>query len=66
MFHATHTDVAPWTVILNNDKGRGRLAALRVVLRSIDYEGKDLDAIELIDDKITMDPERFLAARQDR
>jgi len=66
MFHETHTDHAPWTVILNNDKSRGRLAALRVVLRAIDYEGKDLDAIGTIDSKIALDPGRFLADKQDR
>jgi polyphosphate kinase 2 (PPK2 family) len=66
MFRETHTDHAPWTVILGNDKSRERLAVLRVVLRSIDYEGKDLDAIGPIDEKITMDPETFLAAKHDR
>ena len=66
MFEETHSDHAPWTVILNNDKKRGRLAALRVVLRAIDYEGKDLDAIGPVDDKIAMDPERLLADKQDR
>jgi polyphosphate kinase 2 len=66
MFEATHSDHAPWTVILNNDKKRGRLAALRVVLRAIEYEGRDLKAIGPVDDKITMDPERFLAGGRDR
>ena len=66
MFEATHSDYAPWTVILNNDKKRGRLAALRVVLRAIEYEGRDLRAIGPVDDKITMDPKRFLAGRHDR
>ena len=66
MFEQSHSEHAPWTVILNNDKKRGRLAALRVVLRAIDYEGKDLEAIGPIDDKIAMDPERFLADAKDR
>lgn len=66
MFHETHTDHAPWTVILSNDKSRARLAVLRVVLRSLDYEGKDLDAIGPTDEKITLDPGRFLADKQDR
>ena len=66
MFHETHTDHAPWTVILSNDKARGRLAALRVVLRAIDYEGKDLAAIGPIDETITLDPARFLADKHDR
>ena len=65
MFHATHTDHAPWTVVLSNDKGRARLAVLRHVLRSIDYAGRDLDAIGPVDDKLTLDPDRFLRQHAD-
>ena len=38
-----HTDVpdAPWTVVKNNDKRRGRLEAMRYVLCTIPYEGRD-------------------------
>lgn len=61
MFRTTHTDHAPWTIVLSNDKGRARIAVLRHVLRSIDYEGRDLDAIGPVDDRITLDPERFLS-----
>jgi polyphosphate kinase 2 (PPK2 family) len=66
MFHETHSEHAPWTVILNNDKPRGRLAVLRTVLRAINYEGKDLDAIGPVDGRIAMDPEAFLANGADR
>ena len=41
MFAATDTDHAPWTVIKSNDKKRARLEALRYVLWSLPYEGKD-------------------------
>ena len=41
MFAATDTDVAPWTVVKSNDKKRARLEALRFVLCSVPYEGKD-------------------------
>ncbi len=41
MFAATDTDHAPWTVIKSNDKKRARLEALRHVLHSSPYEGKD-------------------------
>ena len=41
MFTATDTDHAPWTVIKSNDKKRARLEALRYVLWSLPYEGKD-------------------------
>jgi polyphosphate kinase 2 len=62
MFRATHTDHAPWTVVLSNDKGRARIAVMRHILRSIAYEGRDLDAIGPVDDGITCDPERFISA----
>ena len=61
MFRATHTAHAPWTVVLSNDKRRARIAVLRHILRSIDYEGRDLDAIGPTDDKITLDPDGFLS-----
>ena len=41
IFRATHTDAAPWTVVLSNDKRRGRVAAMRAVLSRIDYADKD-------------------------
>jgi polyphosphate kinase 2 len=41
MFTATDTEHAPWTVIKSNDKKRARLEALRHVLWSLPYEGKD-------------------------
>ncbi|MEO6012634.1 MAG: polyphosphate kinase 2 [Devosia sp.] len=60
MFKETHTDYAPWHVILSNDKMRSRLAIIRTVLRAIEYEGKDLGAIGEMDDKIALEPDRFL------
>jgi polyphosphate kinase 2 len=59
MFAETHTDDAPWRVILNNDKQRGRLAILRSVLHAIDYGGKDVKAIGAVDKKIALTPEAF-------
>ena len=61
MFRTTHTAHAPWTVVLSNDKRRARIAVLRHILRSIDYEGRDLDAIGPTDDRITLDPDGFLS-----
>ena len=45
MFFYTDTDHAPWTVIKSNDKKRGRIGALRHVLASLDYDGKDTDVV---------------------
>ncbi len=41
MFLLTHTDRAPWTIIKSDDKKRARINAIRHVLHSLDYEGKD-------------------------
>ena len=49
MFHATDTTDTPWTVIRNEDKRRGRLNAIRVLLQSVDYEGRDLKNVGPID-----------------
>ena len=45
MFAHTDTSAAPWTVVKSNDKRRGRLNAMRYVLSSIGYEGKDLAVV---------------------
>ena len=60
MLEATHSADAPWTVILNNDKRRGRLNVIRTVLGKLAYEGRDEQAIGALDDAIAMDPLRFL------
>ena len=60
MLAATHTDHAPWTVILGNDKRRARLAIIRAVLHGMSYDGKDEARIGKLDDKIVVEPDRFL------
>ena len=52
MLKETHTDNAPWTVVKANDKRRARLNVIRHILLSLNYEGKDKDAIGEIDDDI--------------
>ncbi|MGQ4721109.1 polyphosphate kinase 2 [Streptomyces tunisiensis] len=45
MFRATDTPHAPWTVVKNNDKRRGRLEAMRSLLDRCDYPSKDHEAL---------------------
>jgi polyphosphate kinase 2 len=52
MLKETHSKQAPWTVVLANDKRRAHLNVMRQILLSLDYEGRDLEAIGEIDDKI--------------
>jgi polyphosphate kinase 2 len=63
MLRFTHTAVSPWTVINANDQRRARLEAMRVILRAIDYPGKDEAAIGALDPKITVSGAQYLAAR---
>ncbi|MFF4398469.1 polyphosphate kinase 2 [Streptomyces sp. NPDC001480] len=45
MFRATDTVHAPWTVVKNNDKRRGRLEAMRSLLDRFDYPAKEQTAV---------------------
>lgn len=52
MLEKTHSKAVPWTVVRANDKRRARLNIIRHMLLSLDYAGKDMEAIGKIDDKI--------------
>ena len=52
MLERTHKDQAPWVVVRANDKRRARINVIRHILRSLDYEGKDKQAIGELDGKI--------------
>ncbi|MEA3552893.1 MAG: polyphosphate kinase 2 [Campylobacterota bacterium] len=41
MIKQTHSHNAPWTVVRSNDKHKARLESLKVILNSINYEGRD-------------------------
>lgn len=49
MFFYTDTADAPWTVIKSDCKKRARLNAMRYVLHSLPYKGKDIDSIHPLD-----------------
>ena len=55
MLRATSTEMAPWTVVLANDKRRARVNVMRSVLHRLDFEGKDPDRIGAIE--ATLRPE---------
>jgi polyphosphate kinase len=54
MFFYTDTADAPWTVVKSNDKKRARIEAMRWVLSSFDYTGKDYDVVGEPDPSIVM------------
>ncbi len=49
MFFYTDTADAPWTVVKSDCKKRARLNAMRYILHSMAYNGKDIEAIGPID-----------------
>ena len=56
-FARSHTGNAPWTVIRADDKRRARLAAIRHLLRAMEYDHKDEEAIGPADPAICGGPE---------
>ncbi len=54
-FQLTDTAEAPWTIIKSEDQPRARLNAMRHVLHSIDYAGKD-DAVAIAPDPLIVAP----------
>jgi polyphosphate kinase len=39
----SHTDAAPWTVVLAEDKRRARIEVMRAILDRLDYDGKSTE-----------------------
>lgn len=62
MLERTDTGYAPWTIIRSNDKRRARLAAIRRILLTLPYEGRDLAAIGAEDQSIIGRGAEFLAS----
>jgi polyphosphate kinase 2 len=60
MLRETDSEEAPWTIVRNNDKRRGRLELIKHILNAIDYDGKDTDVIGKVDGKIVCGSEKFL------
>ena len=59
MIKQTHSHNAPWTIIRSNDKHKARLEALKVIVNSINYEGRD----ESLD--YTLDPEIVISGARE-
>ncbi|MGB0901027.1 polyphosphate kinase 2 [Halocynthiibacter sp.] len=55
-FDRSHTVDQPWTIIRSDDKKRARLAAIEHILHSIDYKGKNSNAIQGPDPEICGSP----------
>lgn len=56
-FEHSHTPVAPWTIVLSDDKRRARIAAIRAVISGLDYAGKDEKVACAPDPRICGGPE---------
>ena len=59
MIKQTHSHNAPWTVIRSNDKQKARLEALKVIINSVNYVGRD----ETLD--YTLDPEIVISGARE-
>lgn len=64
MFERTHTPHAPWIIARGNDKRRCRLEVIRRILRTLSYDGRDMQAIGKPDSRIIGDGPGFLKKRK--
>ncbi|MFJ9624181.1 polyphosphate kinase 2 [Streptomyces sp. NPDC101181] len=65
MFRSTDTEHAPWTVVKNNDKKRGRLEAMRSLLSRFAYDSKDEKAVGVPDPLIIGPADTLLEAGEE-
>ncbi|NNE95058.1 MAG: polyphosphate kinase 2 [Acidimicrobiales bacterium] len=54
MLRRTHTNATPWTVIRSENKHEARLNAIRTILDTVDYEGRDPNIDFVPDPKIVV------------
>ena len=54
MIKQTHSHDAPWTVIRSKDKQKARLEALKVIINSINYVGRDENLDYTLDSEIVI------------
>jgi polyphosphate kinase 2 len=54
MFKETHGKETPWTIVRSNDKRRARLEVIRHILQSVDYAGRNAEALGKVDPKIIL------------
>lgn len=59
MLKETNTEKSPWTIIRSDDKFIARVNAMKTILNSVDYEGKD----ERVD--LSVDPEIVITAEKE-
>ena len=61
MLRMTHSPDTPWRIVLANDKRRARLEIIRSVLEATDYDGRDEKGLGEVDEKIVVDPDRYIS-----
>jgi len=54
MLKRSHSHNAPWTIIRSDNKSLARLEAIKVILNSVDYEGRDENLDYALDDEIVV------------
>ncbi len=60
MLKETNTEKSPWTIIRSDDKFIARVNAIKTILNSVDYEGKDERINFIVDPEIVTSAEKEL------
>ena len=54
MIKQTHSHSAPWIIVRSKDKQKARLESLKVILNSVDYEGRDENLNYALDSEVVI------------
>ncbi len=54
MIKQTHSHNAPWTIVRSKDKQKARLESMKVILNSVDYDGRDENLNYALDPEIVI------------
>lgn len=65
MLKETNTEESPWTIIRSDDKFVARVNAIKTILNSVDYEGKDERVDFSVDPNIVITTEKELEIMND-
>jgi polyphosphate kinase len=65
MLSVTDHAAAPWHVIRSSDKHKARLETIKLILRQVDYEGKDGSLLLTADEKVCFSGKQELALMEE-
>jgi len=61
MLKRTSSNLSPWHIVRSDDKHKARVEAVKIILNSLDYDGRDIDLNYQANEKINISIQKELA-----